>query len=237
MVNDLIRTGQPVRSIDADDDEVVVVTTDGARHRADHVIATLSPSLLAQLGGNFLGPRVKQVLSSVGMAPAYKVGWQGRSRFWEEEDRIYGGISWTKDIISQIWYPSFGFNSPTGVLVGAYSYLAEAVEFEKLDRGQRLEVALRGGEKLHPGFRDKVFAENGISIAWARMPYQAGGWANDTAYTQPDVFEDMADIDLIGRRVFVAGDWFSYWPGWQLGALDSAHLATDKIGRQIAGRG
>ena len=237
VVNDLILTGQPVRSINTDDDEVVVVTADGARHRANYVVATLAPSLLAQLGGNFLSPPVKQVLSSVDMAPAYKVGWQGRSRFWEEENRIYGGISWTKDIIDQIWYPSYGFNSPTGVLVGAYSYLAEAVEFEKLDRKQRLEVALRGGEKLHPGFRDKVFAENGISIAWARMPYQAGGWANDTSFTQPDVFEDMANIDPIGRRVFVAGDWFSYWPGWQLGALDSAHLATDRIGRQSAGRG
>jgi monoamine oxidase len=82
-----------------------------------------------------------------------------------------------------------------------------------------------------------VFAENGVSIAWAKMPYQAGGWANETAFTQPDVFARMADADPIGRKVFMAGDWFSYWPGWQVGALDSAHLATDQIARQVAERG
>jgi monoamine oxidase len=47
----------------------------------------------------------------------------------------------------------------------------------------------------------------------------------------------MADADPIGRKVFMAGDWFSYWPGWQVGSLDSAHLATDQIARQVAERG
>jgi len=228
-VNDLIETGAPVSSIDTDGEEIVVVTSNGARHRADYVIATLSPPLLAQLGGNFMSPNVKQILSGVAIAPACKVGWQGRSRFWEEEEHIYGGISWTKHIITQIWYPSYGFNSPTGVLTGAYNFFDGAVEYEKLDRDERLEAALAGGEKLHTGFRDKVFAENGVSVAWAKMPYQAGGWANDTAYSQPELFEDMANADPINRRVFLAGDWFSYWPGWQLGALDSAHHATDQI--------
>jgi monoamine oxidase len=236
-VNDLIETGAPVSSIDVDGDEVVVVTAEGARHRVDHVVATLSPPLMAQLGGNFMSPSVKQILSRVAIAPACKVGWQGRSRFWEEEDLIYGGISWTKDIITQIWYPSYGFNAPTGVLTGAYNFFDTALQFEKLDRTERLEAALQGGEKLHAGFRDKVFAKNGVSIAWAKMPYQAGGWANDTAFSQPDVFEDMARSDPIDRRVYLAGDWFSHWPGWQLGALDSAHHATDKIMRQSAGGG
>ncbi|MBT6342069.1 MAG: hypothetical protein HOJ51_01450, partial [Tateyamaria sp.] len=78
-------------------------------------------------------------------------------------------------------------------------------------------------------FKKKVFADNGVSIAWAEMPYQAGGWANDTAYNQSEVFEYMASADPVYRKVYFAGDWFSYWPGWQVGALDSAHFATDQI--------
>jgi monoamine oxidase len=236
-VSDLIMTNQPVRSIDVDGDQVLVNTSTGARPRADYVIASMAPPLLSRLGGNFLNPVVKQVLASVVMSPACKVGWQGRYRFWEEEDQIFGGISWTKDIVNQIWYPSYGFNSATGVLTGAYSSSAGAAEFQQLSREQRLQAALRGGEKLHPGFGDKVFAENGVSIAWAKMPYQAGGWANETSFTQPDVFDQMANTDPINRRIFMAGDWFSFWPGWQIGALDSAHLATDKIARLAAGRG
>ena len=47
----------------------------------------------------------------------------------------------------------------------------------------------------------------------------------------------MASADPIGSKIFMAGDWFSYWPGWQVGALDSAHLATDLIHRVAANRG
>lgn len=236
-VNDLIVRDQPVRAIEVSGDSVTVITRDGARDAADYVIATLPTPLLAGLGGNFMNDRVRHILSSVNVTPACKVGWQARSRFWETENRIYGGISWTKDIISQIWYPSNGFNSATGVLTGAYNSSQKAQQFGALSRAERLEVALVGGEKLHPGFRDKVFAENGMTIAWAKMPYQVGGWASQTAETQPAVFADLANADPINRKVFMAGDWFSYWPGWQLGALDSAHHATDMIHRRLAGRG
>jgi monoamine oxidase len=236
-VRSLVVLGEPVTRIDVNGDKVVVVTGNGPRPAADYVIATLAAPLLARLGGNFMNSTVKQILSSVYVTPACKVGWQGRSRFWEDEDRIYGGISWTKDIITQIWYPSYSFNSPTGVLTGAYNRAEDANEFQKLSREDRLEAALAGGEKLHPGFRKKVFAKNGVSIAWAKMPYQVGGWANDTFDTQPKVFTQMADADPINSKVFMAGDWFSYWPGWQVGALDSAHLATDMIHRKVADRG
>ena len=234
-VGDLILLDQPVSAIDVEGDRVTVRAAGGQTHQADYVVATLSAPLLARLGGNFIDPVTRQILSEVFITPACKVGFQGRSRFWEEQDRIYGGISWTKDIINQIWYPNYSFNSPTGVLTGTYNNGADAATFGKLSRAQRIEAALAGGEKLHPGYRDKVFAENGVSIAWARIPYQAGGWANDTAFSQPEVFAQMAAADPIGRKVFMAGDWFSYWPGWQVGALDSAHLASDQIARAASG--
>lgn len=236
-VKDLIVLNQPVRAIDVDGDKTTVMTADGARPPANFIIATLAPSLMAGLGGNFIDAVVRQTLASVIMNPACKVGWQGRSRFWENENRIYGGISWTKDIINQMWYPSHSFNSPTGVLTGAYIHDENAAPFAAMSRTERLEAALAGGEKLHPGFRDKVFAENGVTIAWANMPYQAGGWAMDTAYTQPDVFTALSDADRVANNVFMAGDWFSHWPGWQEGSLDSAHLATDYIARRAMGRG
>ncbi|WP_263289549.1 flavin monoamine oxidase family protein [Tateyamaria pelophila] len=232
-VGDLIVLEQPVSAIDVNETGGTVRTIDGTTYTADFVIATLSAPLLARLGGNFVSDVTRQILSEVYITPACKVGFQGRSRFWEEEDRIYGGISWTKGPISQIWYPNYSFNSPTGVLTGAYNRGEQAAEFEKLDRAERIEAALVGGGKLHAGYRDKVFAENGVSIAWAKMPYQAGGWANDTAYSQPEVFSKMAAADQISGTVFMAGDWFSYWPGWQVGALDSAHLATDQIARKV----
>ena len=37
-----------------------------------------------------------------------KVGLQFARRCWEEDEAIYGGISWTNLPIRQIWYPSTG---------------------------------------------------------------------------------------------------------------------------------
>jgi monoamine oxidase len=237
-VNDLIEQGSPVSAINVRDGKSYVTRQgDAPDLECDYVIATLSAPLVAKLGGNFLNAATRQTLADVYITPACKVGLQGRSRFWEEENRIYGGISWTKEIMSQIWYPSYSFNTPTGVLTAAYNRLDQANVFQDYTREERLESALQGGEKLHPGYREKVFAENGVSIAWAKMPYQAGGWANDTAFTQPAVFEQVKNADPIGSQVFLAGDWFSYWPGWQVGALDSAHYATDSIHRVAAGKG
>jgi monoamine oxidase len=237
-VNDLIEQGRPVSAIDVRDGKSYVsFQGDSPALECDYVIATLSAPLVAKLGGNFLNAATRQTLADVYITPACKVGLQGRSRFWEDENRIYGGISWTKEIMSQIWYPSYSFNTPTGVLTAAYNHLEQANVFQDYSRAERLESALQGGEKLHPGYRDKVFAENGVSIAWAKMPYQAGGWANDTAFTQQAVFEQIKNADPVGSQVFLAGDWFSYWPGWQVGALDSAHYATDSIHRVAAGKG
>jgi monoamine oxidase len=237
-VSDMVRYGQPVSRLEVDNGMVFAINANGENgDPADYVVTTCAPGILARIGGNFISDSTRRILSSVYVTPACKVGLQGRYRFWEEEDKIFGGISWTKDITTQIWYPSYSFNSPTGVMTAAYNRKEQAQIFQDYTRDQRLEAALAAGEKLHPGFRDKVFAENGVTIAWAKMPYQEGGWANDTAYTQPDVFEGVVASDASNGKVFFAGDWFSYWPGWQVGSLDSAHYATDRIARLALGRG
>lgn len=228
-VGDLVRTDRPVTRITVDGGTATVATADGTTTTADYVVATLAPKLLAGIEGNFMVPVARAALASLYHAPSCKVGWQARSRFWEQEDRIYGGISWTQDAITQFWYPSSGFHAPTGILTGAYNSGQNALRFQSMTRSERLQAALAGGNKLHPGFRDKVFAENGVSIAWARMPYQAGGWTVESLLSQHGSFERLADGTLVDRRVQMAGDWFSYWPGWQEGALDSAHDATDRI--------
>ncbi len=174
------------------------------------------------------------ILRGIENTPACKVGWQARSRFWQEENQIYGGISWTSDIISEMWYPSSGFNDDTGVLTGTYNRGTKAAAFQQKTRAERIEAALAGGEKLHPGFRDKVYADTGLTIAWEKMPYQVGGWASDTAEDQPALYRQLNALNPVGNKVYLAGDYFSYMPGWQQGALDSAHLATNLIARRVA---
>lgn len=239
-VKDLIKRNAAVNRIDIDGSGKVTV---GYRHmttgvnaveRGDFCISTMAPPLLARIDGNLLNGESRAKLRAMNYIAACKVGWQGKNRFWETRDRIYGGISWTKHIISQIWYPSYGFLGTTGMLTGAYIRGGPAVEFGKLSHDERLKVALEGGEKLHPGFSGLVYAENGISIAWQNMAFQSGGWAAVTSTTQPALYRWINQAQPFGNRVYLAGDYLSYMPGWMEGSIRAAHLAVDRIAKAAA---
>ncbi|MGH7117774.1 MAG: flavin monoamine oxidase family protein [Acetobacteraceae bacterium] len=193
---------------------------------AEFCISTMAPNLLASIRTS-LPDWFRTALAGVTQTPAIKVGWQARTRFWETEDNIYGGISWTDDIIGQIWYPSEDFGAHTGVLTGAYNRGPAAAVFGSYNQSQRLQAALAGGEKLHPGFTQKVYAGKGLTIAWQYMPNQVGGWAADTATEQSEIYRKITTLPQ--GRLYLAGDVWSYLPGWQEGAVTSAYAAIEAL--------
>jgi monoamine oxidase len=90
-----------------------------------------------------------------------------------QAEGIYGGISWTTQDITQIWYPAHGIHRPKGIVLGAYTFNdAIADKFTRLKPRDRLELAILQGEQLHPGYRRYV--ENGVSIPWHRMANMMG---------------------------------------------------------------
>lgn len=202
-------------------DPVSGKTTTG-RDTADFCFCSMAPNLLAKTPNN-LPKTFNDNLAAVKQTPAIKVGWQTRSRFWQSENNIYGGISWTDDIIGQIWYPSEDFNATTGVLTGAYNRGDGATTFGDYKQPERIARALAGGRKLHPNFDAKVYADKGLTIAWQYMPFQVGGWASDTANTQKPVYEAITALPQ--GRLYLAGDAYSYLPGWQEGAITSVYAA------------
>jgi monoamine oxidase len=195
--------------------------------KADYCVSTMAPPLLARILDDSFPQNFKSALARIYMAPACKVGWQARRRFWEEEDEIYGGISWTKHIIQQIWYPSQGFHSQKGILTGAYNYGSRATTLGLMSHAQRLDAALEGGEKLHQG-RFAPNLEKGISIAWQNMTSQAGGWAY---YNNQAEKPDYLSINETQGRLVLAGDYFSFLSGWMEGAVRSAEQAVQRIAR------
>jgi monoamine oxidase len=148
-----------------------------------------------------------------------KVGWQTSSRFWETRDQMYGGISYTTDPITQIWYPSWAYFKKKGILTGAYNYDQDAIAYGKMPLQKRLTEAMKGAKKLHPDFDKHVPIDLGLSIAWQNVPWQLGGWADDWSCDTP-----VPEVLLKAEgRFWVAGDQVSYLSGWQEGAVRSAH--------------
>ena len=150
--------------------------------RAEFAVCALPFTTLRNVSSDFPA-EVKAAIAGVHYEAAGKIGLQFGRRFWEEEDRIYGGMSWTDQTITQIMYPSAGLLAKKGVLVGYYAYAKEAAALQAMRHAQRLETALTEGERLHPGYRKHL--QSAFSVAWGKMPWLLGSWAEWGDEDQP----------------------------------------------------
>src|SRR5262249_55374566 len=85
---------------------------------AAYCLVTIPPKVLHGIECDFSPPH-RAAVRDVESRNAVKIAWQSR-RFWETDERIYGGISWTTGPTSLVWYPSDRFLSPKGILLAAY---------------------------------------------------------------------------------------------------------------------
>ena len=75
---------------------------------ADYCLNCIPMHLLAGIPNNFPAD-YSGAFTQIGRGKLFKLGLQARERFWERE-QIYGGISWTAQDITQIWYPAHGIH-------------------------------------------------------------------------------------------------------------------------------
>lgn len=172
-------------------------------------------------------------------APACKVGWQAETRFWEsDQEQIYGGISYTNDPIQQFWYPSTGQLTDTpATLTGAYAAYEAAEMLGRLPIDRRIARARRGGARIHPevGDEDLVPTSKALTVAWHRVPYQAGGWAHWDP-RDPTHKQAFQMLTAPCGRFLPIGDQISSYPGWQEGCLESVDRAVAWIDGDRADR-
>ncbi len=183
----------------------------------------LMPGIEHNLPENYAG-----AFTAVPRGKLFKLGLQARDRFWERE-QIYGGISWTNQDITQIWYPSHGIHKQKGVLLGAYSFGDQLGErLANMSPAERIELAIRQGEKVHPGYREHI--ENGVSVAWHRMNFMLGCAAT---WNQELLSKWFTRLQRPVGHHYMVGDQVSYHAGWQEGAIHSALHAIEDIDRRV----
>ena len=201
--------------------------------QADYCLSSIPLPVLQKIPCNF-SDEFKKAVDSGRSSPVCKVGWQANERFWESDKyQIFGGVSFTDEIIREVWYPSHGFFGKSGALVGGYMAGNDAAEFGKMSCSQRLSVARSIAGKLHPEFLDDriVPPNRGISIAWQNIPSQLGGF--------PGLGQDRAEARMAYLRLlqpdgrfYVIGDQVSPLTAWQEGAL----MSVEQVIKQISGQ-
>jgi monoamine oxidase len=172
----------------------------------------------------------KGALKAVSYAPVGKIGLQMKRRFWEEDDQIYGGHVLTDlKAINTISLPSSGWQSKKGVLLGYYHYGLDAIEVSALAPAERAAFAVSAGEKIFPPYRAAF--ENAFSVAWHRVQYNLGGWAEWDEAGRQNAYPTL----LAGEgRVLLAGEHLSYLTGWQAGAIESAWQQIEQLHRKAS---
>ena len=194
------------------------------------VVVTVPLPVLRSIPADFR-PDIRAAIAAVDYVRAVKIAFQAERRFWELDEAIYGGISWTMRDITQVWYPSGGIHEQKGILVGAYIWSNDIADrFSALPLPSRLDAALADGERLHAQYRQHL--TGGISIAWGNVPFNRGGWAQWSQEARAAHYSTLLNGD--GPFLF-AGEHLSYISGWQEGAIRSAHFALRQIAQRFRG--
>src|SRR5687768_9707650 len=198
---------------------------DGRQRRvdADYCVSTIPLTVLRDLQGDF-SPPVCAAIAASEYDGAGKIGLQFKRRFWEQDDEIYGGRSWTDQEIGQLIYPSHGFNGNKGVLVGYYLDFNGAMR--KRPPAERHRLALEQGGRVHPQYATEF--ETVFSVSWLHVPWSRGSWRSESAAAE----KALLALRQPDGRVHFAGDYMTDMSSWMQGAFESAREVAAALHRR-----
>ncbi|HWK63448.1 MAG TPA: flavin monoamine oxidase family protein [Rhizobiaceae bacterium] len=234
-VGDLITYNSKVTKIAQDEKGVTVTYEDTTKPgtveeaSADWCVCTIPLTILSQIEINVSAP-MQAAIEAVPYASSVKVGLQFKRRFWEEDDLIFGGVSYTDLPITQISYPSTDYNRQgKGVLLGCYTWNGpNSFEFTAMAPEERVKRAVEYGAQIHPQYKDEF--ENGIAVAWHRSPFTLGCAGDWTEEARKEHYDNLCQID---GRIVLAGEHASYIPAWQEGAILSSLDAITRLHQRV----
>jgi len=191
---------------------------------ADFCVCTIPLPILSQIEVQVSDAK-QAAIKNLPYHSSCKVGLEMKRRFWEQDEQIYGGHSYTTQSISEIAYPSYGFFKPgPAVMLGAYAGGAAAYQFAGMTPEQRIEEALRQGSVFHKQYREEF--SNGVAVSWSRLPWItacASSWTEDLRKVH---YQNLVSLD---GRVVLAGEHCSYIGAWMEAALLSSIDAITRL--------
>lgn len=201
---------------------------------ADYVICTIPPALVTRLDNN-LPADVLLALKAAKATPSGKLGIEYSRRWWETDDRIYGGASNTDLDISQIMFPYDHYNSDRGVVVAYYNTGKRHQAFESLTHKQRLAKAVAEGSMIHGDKYTKDISSS-FSGSWRRTKYSESAWASWAGAGDSHGGVATAEYEKLlepVEHIYFAGDHLSNAIAWQHGAFTSARDVVTAIHERV----
>jgi monoamine oxidase len=202
---------------------------------ADYCVCTIPLQVLRNIPSNFSEDFQRALDVPIAVSTG-KIGLQYGRRFWEEDDKIFGGITATNAgspdySLNTIWYPSSGYLGKKGVVVGYYNFGGTANNYADLTPAEREQRAVMEGMKIHGGSYSSEL-ENSFSVSWITTRYSEGGWVGwpTSGGQRVDAYSRLNEPD---GNVYLAGDGLSYYIAWQAGAFESARKVAMDIHQRV----
>jgi monoamine oxidase len=235
QVRSPISLGTPVTAIRREGDGVRIEHRGGAT-RADYCVCTLPAHLLERVPNDF-APAKKAALKNVPYLHSAKIAFEA-PRFWERDDHIFGGLAWTDRLNENVIYPSHGFGSDRGVLVGAYvagwTHQDTPESLVSKPVSEQIQISRDSVEALHPG-RGRLL-ESPLAINWGRVAWSEGVGAVGPNWGETKRGSQYAELLRPEGPIVFAGEHLSYLGLWQEGSALSAHEALKLVAAMAQAR-
>ncbi len=228
-----VRLNTPVTAIRRAGNGVRIEHRKGAS-TADYCVCTLPANLLGRIPNDF-SPAKKAALKGIVYLKSAKVAFEA-PRFWEQDDHIYGGLAWTDRLNENLIYPSHGFHSERGVIVGAYvagwTHQENPEAFVAKPIAEQIAISAASIEALHPG--KSGLLSSPLAINWGQIPYSEGVGAIAPNWGEAKRGPQYDELLRPEGPIVFAGEHLSYVGLWQEGSALSAHEALALVQAMVA---
>ena len=192
--------------------------------QADYCVCCLPMSIAQRLDID-LSPEMTAALNETGHSTAAKMGLQMRRRFWEEDEGIFGGHLWARDLqLGEFSYPSNDYFTEKGVLLGFYGN-GRMAGLADLPLDGRVEHVLTQAGKVHPQIRDAF--ETAYGVWWEKIPYSLGAYGRTPSETL------LARLSRTDGRIYISSAGASSRPAWLEGAIEAAWRTVESLHERV----
>ena len=204
------------------------------RVEGDFLLCTLPCPVLSRIEvqPGLSGPKARAI-RELGYDSSTKVLAVARRRFWESDDGIYGGGTYTDLPTVMTYYPSDNAEARSaqiskgpGVMLASYSWGQAARRLAALDHPQRMDVVIRHLSRVHPQLREPQVLRDSRSWSWDDHRYSSGAFAWFSPGQHTELYAALIAPE---GRMFFAGEHASLTHTWMQGALESGLRATREI--------
>jgi monoamine oxidase len=188
---------------------------------ADFVAVCLPLPIIAKLDISF-SPEMMTAVKAVPTSNSAKMGLQMKRRWWEEDDQIFGGHLYSNLPLGEFSYPSTGYFSKKGIILGLYANGPVGTLLDQTPT-QRVEHVLSNASRVHPQLRKEF--ESAFGVWWKKAKYSEGGYATGSATARREQLSKIEDRLVIGSAAVCP---YSE-PDWQEGAVSAGWQTVKTI--------